>query len=196
MLVSAQAKSNAFCQHRAPQRAACFYNRTLRPQSLATRRLRQHSIRKTPQASLLTRAVSPDSLNRALCEGSDWEQPAEGFNSISEALTDVAQGKFVVVLDDESRENEGDLIMAAETMTTEAMAFMVKYTSGVICVPLEGRYTFKWHAPRPEIPAWFLQWCTYCARWHACNSVCMSDCLMLQGLGQIANSSHGQLGRE
>ena len=45
----------------------------------------------------------------------------------------------MVVLDDESRENEGDLIMAAETMTTEAMAFMVEYTSGVICVPLEGR---------------------------------------------------------
>lgn len=139
MFVSAQTKSNAFCQHGAPQRAACFYNRTLRPQSLATRRLRQHSITKTPQASLLARAVSPDSLNRALREGSDWEQPAEGFNSISEALTDLAQGKFVVVLDDESRENEGDLIMAAETMTTEAMAFMVKYTSGVICVPLEGR---------------------------------------------------------
>ena len=86
-----------------------------------------------------TRAVSPDALNRALCDGSDWEQPAEGFNSIPEALGDLAEGKFVVVLDDESRENEGDLIMAAETMTTEAMAFMVEYTSGVICVSLEGR---------------------------------------------------------
>ena len=91
------------------------------------------------QPSTQTHAVSPEALNRALCSGSDWEEPAEGFNSIAEALTDLAQGKFVVVLDDESRENEGDLIMAAETMTTEAMAFMVEYTSGVICVPLEGR---------------------------------------------------------
>lgn len=88
---------------------------------------------------MLLRAVSPDALNRTLCDGSDWEAPAEGFNSIPEALADLAEGKFVVVLDDESRENEGDLIMAAETMTTEAMAFMVEYTSGVICVPLEGR---------------------------------------------------------
>ncbi len=91
---------------------------------------------------MLLRAVSPDALNRALCDGSDWEAPAEGFNSIPEALADLAEGKFVVVLDDESRENEGDLIMAAETMTTEAMAFMVEYTSGVICVPLEGRWGF------------------------------------------------------
>ncbi len=91
---------------------------------------------------MLLRAVSQDALNRALCNGSDWEAPAEGFNSIPEALADLAEGKFVVVLDDESRENEGDLIMAAETMTTEAMAFMVEYTSGVICVPLEGRWGF------------------------------------------------------
>lgn len=92
-----------------------------------------------PSGSVQTNAVSPEALNRALCDGSDWEVPAEGFNSIPEALADLAEGKFVVVLDDESRENEGDLIMAAETMTTEAMAFMVEYTSGVICVPLEGR---------------------------------------------------------
>lgn len=83
-------------------------------------------------------AVSTEALNRALSGGSDWEEPAEGFNSIPEALADIAEGKFVVVLDDEGRENEGDLIIAAEHMTTEAMAFMVEHTSGVICVPLEG----------------------------------------------------------
>ena len=47
-------------------------------------------------------------------------------------------GEFIVVLDDLSRENEGDLIIAAEDMTTEKMAFMVRYTSGYLCVPLSG----------------------------------------------------------
>jgi 3,4-dihydroxy 2-butanone 4-phosphate synthase/GTP cyclohydrolase II len=62
---------------------------------------------------------------------------AAGFDSIEDALHDLRQGKFVVVLDDEDRENEGDLIMNADKMTTEAMAFMVEYTSGVICISME-----------------------------------------------------------
>jgi 3,4-dihydroxy 2-butanone 4-phosphate synthase len=57
------------------------------------------------------------------------------FDSISDALADFAQGKFVLVVDNEERENEGDLIIAAEKVTTEKMAFMVRYTSGLICVP-------------------------------------------------------------
>jgi 3,4-dihydroxy 2-butanone 4-phosphate synthase/GTP cyclohydrolase II len=61
------------------------------------------------------------------------------FDSIESALEDIKAGKFVVVLDDEDRENEGDLIIAADKMTTEAMAFMVEYTSGVICISMEGR---------------------------------------------------------
>lgn len=118
---SVRCRSRFLPQHRKPTHSiAPFWHRQLRP-------------------AALTRAVSEEALNRALCDGSDWEQPAEGFNSIPEALADLAEGKFVVVLDDERRENEGDLVMAAEKMTTEAMAFMVEYTSGVICVPLEGR---------------------------------------------------------
>lgn len=58
------------------------------------------------------------------------------FDSIEEALAEFAKGNFVVVVDDEDRENEGDLIIAAEKMTPEKMAFMVRYTSGVICAPL------------------------------------------------------------
>ncbi len=49
----------------------------------------------------------------------------------------MAAGAFVVVMDDEDRENEGDLICAADKMTTEGMAFMVRHTSGVVCVALE-----------------------------------------------------------
>ena len=50
----------------------------------------------------------------------------------------MKRGEFVVVVDDEDRENEGDLIIAADRMTPEKMAFMIRYTSGVICLPMEG----------------------------------------------------------
>ncbi|KAF6258072.1 3,4-dihydroxy-2-butanone 4-phosphate synthase-domain-containing protein [Scenedesmus sp. NREL 46B-D3] len=67
------------------------------------------------------------------------DEPTPGFDSIASALEDLAAGKFVVVLDDEDRENEGDLIINADKITTEAMAFMVEHTSGVICISMEGR---------------------------------------------------------
>eukprot|EP00002_Diphylleia_rotans_P035180 TRINITY_DN7653_c0_g1_i1.p1 TRINITY_DN7653_c0_g1~~TRINITY_DN7653_c0_g1_i1.p1 ORF type:complete len:308 (-),score=65.60 TRINITY_DN7653_c0_g1_i1:368-1291(-) len=60
------------------------------------------------------------------------------FATIPEAVEAIKQGRFVVVVDDESRENEGDLIMASELVTEEAIAFMVRYTSGLICVSLTG----------------------------------------------------------
>ncbi len=60
------------------------------------------------------------------------------FAPIEEAIAAVARGEIVVVVDDEDRENEGDLIVAAEMMTPEKMAFMIRYTSGVICLPMEG----------------------------------------------------------
>ncbi|MEV4483826.1 bifunctional 3,4-dihydroxy-2-butanone-4-phosphate synthase/GTP cyclohydrolase II [Micromonospora coxensis] len=58
------------------------------------------------------------------------------FASIEQAVADIAAGRPVVVVDDENRENEGDLIFAAELATPEMVAFMVRYTSGYICVPL------------------------------------------------------------
>jgi len=58
------------------------------------------------------------------------------FAVIVEALADIAAGKAVVVVDDEDRENEGDLIFAAEKATPELVAFMVRYTSGYICVSM------------------------------------------------------------
>lgn len=57
---------------------------------------------------------------------------------VRRAIEDIKAGKFVIVVDDEDRENEGDLIMAAEMVTTEAIAFMVKHTSGIICMPMTG----------------------------------------------------------
>ena len=59
------------------------------------------------------------------------------LDSVERAVADIAAGKAVVVVDDEDRENEGDLIFAAELATPELVAFMVRYTSGYVCVPLE-----------------------------------------------------------
>src|SRR5918997_2102932 len=58
------------------------------------------------------------------------------FDPIERAVAEIAAGKAVIVVDDEDRENEGDLIFAAQHATPELVAFMVRYTSGYICVPM------------------------------------------------------------
>ena len=60
------------------------------------------------------------------------------FARIEDAVAAIGRGEIVVVVDDEDRENEGDLIMAAEHATAEKIAFFVRHTSGVICAPLTG----------------------------------------------------------
>ncbi|GIF39954.1 bifunctional 3,4-dihydroxy-2-butanone-4-phosphate synthase/GTP cyclohydrolase II [Actinoplanes xinjiangensis] len=72
------------------------------------------------------------------------------FETIERAIADIAAGKAVIVVDDESRENEGDLIFAAEHATPELVAFMVRYTSGYICVPLP-----ESEADRLDLPPMF-----------------------------------------
>ena len=58
------------------------------------------------------------------------------FNTIEEAIEDIRQGKMIVMVDDEDRENEGDLLMAAELATPESINFMASYGRGLICVPM------------------------------------------------------------
>ena len=58
------------------------------------------------------------------------------LDSIEEAIADFRDGKFVIVVDDEDRENEGDLIIAAEKVTPEAVNFMVTNARGELCAPL------------------------------------------------------------
>ncbi len=58
------------------------------------------------------------------------------LDSIEEAIQDFREGKFVIVVDDEDRENEGDLIVAAEKITPEQVNFMLKNARGVLCVPM------------------------------------------------------------
>lgn len=58
------------------------------------------------------------------------------LNTIEEAIEDFKQGKFVIVVDDEDRENEGDLIIAAEKITADDVNFMLKHARGVLCAPI------------------------------------------------------------
>ncbi|MBT8194175.1 MAG: bifunctional 3,4-dihydroxy-2-butanone-4-phosphate synthase/GTP cyclohydrolase II [Acidimicrobiia bacterium] len=60
------------------------------------------------------------------------------YAPIEEAIDAIARGEFLIVVDHEDRENEGDLILAADKVTPEAIAFMVRYTSGLICMPIVG----------------------------------------------------------
>ena len=66
------------------------------------------------------------------------QKHSEAFDSIESAIRDIAEGKMVIVTDDESRENEGDLIMAAEKVTPQAVNQMALHARGLICVPMLG----------------------------------------------------------
>ena len=62
-----------------------------------------------------------------------------GLSSITEAIEDIKAGKFIIIVDDEDRENEGDLAIAAEKVTAEVINFMTKHARGLICLPIIGQ---------------------------------------------------------
>ena len=80
------------------------------------------------------------------------------FNTIDEILEDLRDGKIVVMIDDEDRENEGDVICAAEHATLENVNFMASYAKGLICMPPYARYALKrrlfWLAAGTYVPAY------------------------------------------
>ena len=67
--------------------------------------------------------------------------------SIEEVLEELRQGKMIILVDDEDRENEGDLTMAAEKVTPEAINFMAKYGRGLICLSLESEIVDRLKLP-------------------------------------------------
>ncbi len=71
------------------------------------------------------------------------------FAEVSEAVADIRAGKMVVVVDDEDRENEGDLTLAAEFVTPEAINFMAKFGRGLICLTLTEERADYMQARRP-----------------------------------------------
>jgi 3,4-dihydroxy 2-butanone 4-phosphate synthase / GTP cyclohydrolase II len=99
--------------------------------------------RREPSYKTLARlsAVLP-----ALADG--LSEQGSPFDSIEDAIADIRAGKMVVVLDDEDRENEGDLVMAAQMVTPEAINFMRKEAGGLICVPMLGRRLDELHIPQ------------------------------------------------
>ena len=58
------------------------------------------------------------------------------LNTIEEAILDIKNGKMIIVVDDENRENEGDFVMAAEKVTPEAVNFMISKGKGLVCTPM------------------------------------------------------------
>ena len=73
---------------------------------------------------------------------------SEVLNSIEEIIEDMKKGIPVVILDDENRENEGDIIFAAEFATTENVNLMAKYARGLICMPMDESYSDKYNLPQ------------------------------------------------
>ncbi|GGE13788.1 3,4-dihydroxy-2-butanone 4-phosphate synthase [Aureimonas endophytica] len=69
------------------------------------------------------------------------------LDTIDDAVAAIGRGELVVVVDDTDRENEGDLIMAASKATPETMAFMIRHTSGILCVPMTGERAARLHLP-------------------------------------------------
>ncbi len=91
---------------------------------------REHSYRTLQRLTAVLPELAPE------LQPSSKRSP---FDSIEDAIADIRAGKMVVVLDDEDRENEGDLVMAAQMVTPAAINFMRKEAGGLICVPLLGR---------------------------------------------------------
>ena len=73
------------------------------------------------------------------------------FNSIEDAIRDIKKGKFVILVDDEDRENEGDLVIAAEKVTPPSINFMAKYARGLICLALTPERVDELHLPQQAV---------------------------------------------
>src|SRR2546426_2957719 len=72
---------------------------------------------------------------------------ASPFHSIEDAIRDIKKGKFIILVDDEDRENEGDLVIAAQHVTPQAVNFMAKYGRGLICLALTPQRVEELHLP-------------------------------------------------
>ena len=73
------------------------------------------------------------------------------FHSIEEAIKDIKKGKFIILVDDEDRENEGDLVIAAQHVTPQAVNFMAQYARGLICLTLTPQRVEELHLPQQAV---------------------------------------------
>ena len=88
--------------------------------------------------------ILDDELNM---QNVDAELSAIPLDEVTRAIKDIADGRPVIVVDDANRENEGDIIFAASKATPELLAFTIRYSSGVICVPMRGADLDRLHIP-------------------------------------------------
>ena len=108
---------------------------------------------ETLAATTLGAVAAADRLNVEVdVIGKYVESPARRlsmrFDPIPQAIEAIREGKAVVVVDDEDRENEGDLVFAASKATPANVGFMIRHTSGVICVSMQGEDLDRLHLPR------------------------------------------------
>lgn len=73
------------------------------------------------------------------------------FNSIDAGIRDIKRGRFVILVDDEDRENEGDLVIAADKVTSKAINFMAQHARGLICLTLTSQRVDELHLPQQAI---------------------------------------------
>ena len=92
-----------------------------------------------------------------------------GFNTVEEAIEDIRQGRIVIVVDDEDRENEGDLTVAAAKVTPDTINFMAKYGRGLICLALTGERLDELQLPMMVGEDIYLD---YCRQSHKANHQC------------------------
>ncbi|MFN0028178.1 MAG: 3,4-dihydroxy-2-butanone-4-phosphate synthase [Acidimicrobiales bacterium] len=100
-----------------------------------------------PPASTVNMPPGTRANGDAALDGAAQGRSAEVLTDIPTAVEAFARGEILVVVDDEDRENEGDLIMAAQFATAEKLAFFVRYTSGVICAPMPASYCERLDLP-------------------------------------------------
>lgn len=101
--------------------------------------------------NIITQTLVNDETDQNNNNASGVRASANGYcfgrKSVEDAIAAVARGELVVVVDDEDRENEGDFIMAADAATPQTLATIVRYSSGVICVGMEGSRMDELHLP-------------------------------------------------
>ena len=102
------------------------------------------SERTSPSAGSRASRRGPQKAQIRIAKGAKGASP---FAPIEDALAAIKRGEMVIVVDDEDRENEGDLTMAAEKVTPEAINFMAKYGRGLICLPMTGERLDKLEIP-------------------------------------------------
>ena len=83
------------------------------------------------------------------------------FSAIKEAIADIKAGKFVIVMDDEGRENEGDLVIAAEKAAPDKINFMLKHGRGLICMPVIGKRLDELRLPQMVMPNGYTEHCAF-----------------------------------